>query len=75
MTVDSSSTVTMGIGAASPAGTLYTATPTRTLASGVATWSDIKITSGSPTGSYKLEGDSSVSGVSNALSLPINITP
>jgi hypothetical protein len=45
---------------------------TKSLVNGVATWTDIKL--GSATGGYKLNADSSVSGVPDEVSLPINVT-
>ena len=70
MTVDSTSTITLTEDAGP--GSLSTTTPTRTLSSGVATWSDLKITGA--TGIHKLNANSNVSGVPDEHSLPINIT-
>jgi hypothetical protein len=46
---------------------------TKSLAQGTATWTDLKITGAS--GAYKLGADSSVTGVPDQQSLPINLTP
>jgi hypothetical protein len=43
------------------------------LSGGYATWTDLKISS--PTGVYKLNANSSVNGVPDEVSLPINMTP
>ena len=50
-----------------------TSSLTKALVQGVATWTDLKITA--PAGVYKLKSDSSVPGVPDETSLPINITP
>ena len=46
---------------------------TKALTQGVATWTDLKLSGA--TGVYKLGADSSVTGVPDETSLPINITP
>ncbi len=38
----------------------------------MATWTDLKLSA--PTGVYKLKADSSVSGVPDETSLPVNVT-
>ncbi len=76
VTVDtgaSASTVALSLESGA-GGTLTSSTSlTKQLVSGVATWSDLKISS--PQGVYRLKADSSVAGVPNETSLPINITP
>jgi hypothetical protein len=56
-----------------PSGTLWTATFTRQLVNGVATWTDLKISA--PADVYRLKAMSSISGIDDQSSLPINITP
>ena len=74
MTVDTGgSSITSGI-ASGAGGVLTSATSlTKSLVQGTATWTDLKITGAS--GAYKLGADSSVSGVPDQTSLPINLTP
>jgi hypothetical protein len=73
MTADSGiSTITLSL--AQGTGTLTSSSSlTKPLSSGYATWTDLKISS--PTGVYKLNADSSVNGVPDEVSLPINMTP
>jgi hypothetical protein len=73
MTVDTGgSSITLSV--FSGAGGMLTSSSslTKWLSNGVATWTDLKISS--PTGVYRLNADSSVSGVPDEVSLPINIT-
>ena len=76
MTMDSgggASLITLSLDAG-PGGTLSSLSSlTKQLSSGVASWYDLKISS--PLGVYILNADSSVSGVPNETSLPINIGP
>ena len=79
MTMDSgggASTITIGIASGPVGGSLSSASGpgglTRSLSQGVATWVDLKLSA--PTGVYKLKADSSVTGVPDETSLPINVT-
>jgi hypothetical protein len=72
MTMDSTSTITLSL-APGPLGTLSSATSLlKTLANGVATWTDLKISS--PADVYKFKAHSSVTGITDEISLPVNIT-
>ena len=75
MTIDTgplASSVTLSL-ASGTGGTLSSLSSlTKSLSNGVATWTDLKISS--PAGVYKLNADSSVSGVPDEVGLPINIS-
>ena len=80
MTMDSgggASSITVGLASAPVGGALSSASGpgglTKALTQGVATWTDLKLSGA--TGVYKLGADSSVTGVPDETSLPINITP
>jgi hypothetical protein len=80
MTMDSgggASSITVGLATSPIGGVLSSASGpaglTKSLSQGVATWTDLKLSGA--TGVYKLDADSSVSGVPDETSLPINITP
>ena len=79
MTVDTgsdASSITLSLQTPNAGGILSSATGpsglTKKLVSGVATWTDLKISS--PTSVYRLNADSTVNGIPDQLSLPINLT-
>ena len=79
MTIDTgsdASSITLSLQTPNAGGILSSATgpsgSRRSSSQGVATWTDLKISS--PTGVYRLNADSSVNGIPDELSLPINLT-
>ena len=77
MTMDTgggASSITLSLASGPAGGTLSPWTGlTKSLSAGVATWTNLTISA--PTGVYKLKADSSVNGVPDETSLPINMTP
>ena len=77
MTMDTgggASSITLSLASGPAGGTLSPTTGlVKSLSAGVATWTNLVISA--PAGVYKLNADSSVNGVPDETSLPINITP